>query len=128
MFKLNSVFLLAVAWSLLTVGAHGLAQQPVKSQSDSQQGVISDGDLRAFVKAYVENQKIREKYEPPLSAMTDPEKYKQMQDQASGELQSSLAKQKLSIEKYNRIYNAINSDEQLRERTLRLVEEERQRS
>jgi uncharacterized protein YqfA (UPF0365 family) len=59
--------------------------------------------------------------------MTDPEKYKQTQDQASAALKKSLAKQNLSIEDYNRIFNAINSDEHLRKKALKLVEEEREK-
>jgi hypothetical protein len=76
----------------------------------------------------MENQKIRQQYEPPLKNATDPEKSKQIQDRANTELKESLAKQNLSIEKYNRIYNQVNSDEQLRQKALRLIDEERARS
>ena len=51
-----------------------------------------------------------------------------MQDEANMELKKSLARQNLSIEKYNRIYNLVNSDEQLRQKVLKLVEEERAKS
>ena len=40
----------------------------------------------------------------------------------------SLAKQNLSIEKYNRIYNLINNDEQLHNKALKLIDEERKMS
>jgi len=52
----------------------------------------------------------------------------QIQERANAELKKSLAKQKLTVDQYNRIYNRINSDERLREKALKLVEEERKKS
>jgi hypothetical protein len=128
MFNLKKCFLsFVIGGSLLCVSALGLAQGSFKTVTDNSQVNISDGELRAFAKAYVENQKIRQQYEPPLKNVTDPEKSKQIQDQANRELKKSLAKQNLSIEKYNRIYNQLNSDERLRKKALKLIDEERQR-
>ncbi len=129
MFNLKNLSLsFVIGGSLLCLGAAGFAQQAPKSPTDNQQTSVSDSDLKAFAKAYVENQKIRQKYEPSLGKTTDPEKYKQMQDQANAELKKSLAKQNLSIEKYNRIYNLINNDEQLHNKALKLIDEERKMS
>ena len=126
MFNLKNLSLsFVIGGSLLCLGAAGFAQQAPKSPTDNQQTSVSDSDLKAFAKAYVENQKIRQKYEPSLSKTTDPEKYKQMQDQANAELKKSLVKQDLSIEKYNRIYNLVNHDEQLHKKALKLIDEER---
>ena len=129
MFNLKKFFLsFVIGGFLLCLSALGHAQPAAKSQTGNQQIDISDSELRAFAKAYVENQKIRQQYEPPLKNVTDPEKSKQIQDRANTELKESLAKQNLSIEKYNRIYNQVNSDEQLRQKALRLIDEERARS
>ena len=38
------------------------------------------------------------------------------------------AKQNLTIDQYNRIYQRINSDEKLRQKVLRMVDEERKKS
>jgi hypothetical protein len=76
----------------------------------------------------VDNQKIRQKYEPPLENSTDPQKNREIQERATAELKKSLAKQNMTVEQYNRIYNRINSDERLREKALKLVEEERKKS
>lgn len=76
----------------------------------------------------MDNQKIRQKYEPPLENSTDPEKNREIQDRANLDLKKSLAKQNLTVDQYNRIYNRINSDERLREKALKLVEEERKKS
>lgn len=106
----------------------GFAQESPKPPTDRQHASVSDSDLRAFAKAYVENQRIRQQYEPALSQTTDPDQYKRMQDAANAGLKKSLAKQNLSIEKYNQIYTLVNNDEQLRAKVLKLVEEERAKS
>jgi hypothetical protein len=128
-FNLKNGFfsLFVIGWSLLALNATGVAQESPKAQTD-QQTTVSDADLRAFVKAYVDNQKIRQQYEPSLKDSTDSQKDQQIQDQANAELKKSLAKQNLTVEKYNAIYNQINSDEELRKKALKLVEEERKRS
>ena len=116
-----------IGWPLLGIAALSVAQETPKAQTDKQEKV-SDTELRAFVKAYVDNQKIRQRYEPSLMDNKDPQKAQQLQDQANEELKKSLAKQNLTIEKYNRIYNQINSDEELRKKALKLVEEERKKA
>jgi hypothetical protein len=80
------------------------------------------------VKAYVDNQKVRQKYEPTLMETTDDEQARQIQDQASAELKQSLAKQNLTIANYNRIYTAVNGDEELRKKALQLIEQERNKT
>jgi hypothetical protein len=128
MFSFKSVFLNLFVGCILCFSALGLAQQSPKSQPDAQQANISDSDLRAFVKAYVDTQRIRGQYEPSLLNSTDTEKNQQTQDQANAALKKALAKYNLSIEKYNMIYNQVNSDEQLRKKVLKMVEEERQKT
>ena len=113
---------------LLGSGGLGSTQQTAPSTASADRENISDGELRAFVKAYVENQKIRQKYEPTLENNTDPQKNREIQERANAELKKSLAKQNLTVEQYNKIYNRINSDERLREKALKLVEEERKKS
>ena len=124
-FKLENFFLIFVMGGyLLCMSALGFAQQSATPQVESQTS-ISDAELRGFVRAYVDNQKIRQEYEPPLRDNTDPQKGQQLQDRANAELKKSLAKQNLTVKNYNRIYNRINSDEALREKALKLIEEER---
>jgi hypothetical protein len=124
-FKLKIFILMFVmAGALLCMSAPAFAQRSATPQAENQTN-ISEAELSAFVKAYVDNQKIRQEYEPPLRDNTDPQKGQQLQDWANAELKRSLAKQNLTVENYNRIYNRINSDEQLRKKALKLIEEER---
>jgi hypothetical protein len=98
------------------------------AQSDNQQANISDSDLTSFVKAYVETQKIRAQYEPALLDSIDAQNNQQIQRQASAALEKTLAKYNLTVDRYNTIYNMVNSDDQLRQRALKVIKEERQRS
>jgi len=109
----------AIICLLFGSGGLGSTQQTAPSAANADQENISDGELRAFVKAYVDNQKIRH---------TDTQKNREIQERANADLQKSLAKQNLTVDQYNRIYNRINSDERLREKALKLVEEERKKS
>ena len=82
---------LAIIGFLLSSGGLGSTQQTAPSTANADQENISDGELRAFVKAYVDNQKIRQKYEPPLENSTDPEKNREIQERANADLKKSLA-------------------------------------
>src|SRR5438093_59790 len=85
MFNLKNLSLsFVIGGSLLCLGAAGFAQQAPKSPTDNQQTSVSDSDLKAFAKAYVENQKIRQKYEPSLGKTTDPEKYSCLSQSSTG--------------------------------------------
>ena len=125
--KITFAFL-AIGWALLGLDARGVAQQPPGGQPGSAQTKVSDNELRAFVKVYVETQKIRQEYEPPLQKTRDPDKSRSIENEANAELKKSLAKENLTVAQYNRIFNEVNNDEQLRKKILKLVEEERQRS
>ena len=70
----------AIIGFLLGNAGLGSIQQTAPSTANADQGNISDGELRAFVKAYVDNQKIRQKYEPTLENSTDPQKNREVQE------------------------------------------------
>ena len=101
------------------------SQQSPKAQPGSQQATVNEKELKAFVKAYVETQRIRQQYEPALGKNKDAEKDRLIENKANDELKKNLAKQNLTVEQYNRIFNQVNSNEALRRKTLKLVEEER---
>ena len=123
-----SFLILAIGWVLLDIDAFGAAQPSPGAQPGSAQTKVGDDELHAFVRAYVETQKIRQQYEPPLQKSTDPNKSQNIQNEANTELKATLAKHNLTVAQYNRIFSEVNSDAQLREKTLGLVKQERQRS
>ena len=105
-----------------------LAQAPPQQREQRQPTSVSEGERRAFTKAYVQYQKIRQDYEPRLNNTQDPEKRKQIQQEANSKIQAALAKQGLTPEAYNRIFKIVNADNELRKKALRLIEEERKKS
>jgi uncharacterized protein DUF4168 len=121
------IFAFAIYGLITCLGAVSFAQQTPGTQ-DALPAKVNDNELRSFVRAYVENQRIRQRYEPELEKTSDPNRNRQIQDQANEELKKSLARHNLTVDEYNRIYNQVNSDEQLRKKTLKLVQEERSKA
>lgn len=117
-FVLHTSCLLA-ALVFLGISTTTLAQAPAK---------ISDKELLAFAKAYAEVQQIRAEYEPSLQRTKDARQSERLQREANTKLKKTLDKQGLSVDRYNKIYAAVNANEALRRKTLRMVEQERKKS
>jgi hypothetical protein len=113
-----------LATPLLSTGLLVLAQERPK-QPTVQEREVSDAELQAFAKAYVQYHKIRAQYEPQLKAAKDPQKSKKIQDEANTKVKEALAKQQLTVQNYNRVFTVVNNDETLRKRAMKLIEEER---
>ncbi len=89
---------------------------------------VSDQELTAFAKAYTEVQQIRSQYEPSLRKTKDAKESERLQQEANAKLKKTLDKQGLSIDRYNKIYAAVNANEALRRKALKIVEQERKKS
>ncbi len=89
---------------------------------------VSDQELTKFAKAYTEVQQIRSQYEPSLQRTKDPKESQRLQKEANAKLKKTLDKQGLSIDRYNKIYAAVNANQALRRRALKIVEQERRKS
>jgi uncharacterized protein DUF4168 len=123
----KQIVLSIIAGALLSPGLTTHAQQSSKPQSVQQQTRVSDSELRAFAKAYVEYHKIRQKYEPQLKATKDAQQSKKIQDEANAKIKDVLAKQQLTAQQYNRVFNLVNNDEALRKKAMKLINEERKK-
>ena len=115
-----------LAAPLLSTGLLVLAQERPK-QPTVQEREVSDAELQAFAKAYVQYHKIRAQYEPQVKATKDPQKSKKIQDEANAKVKEVLAKQQLTVQNYNRVFTVVNNDESLRKRAMKLIEEERKK-
>jgi Domain of unknown function (DUF4168) len=100
-----------------------LAQDPPKQQSS-----VSETQLRAFAKVYVEVEKIREVYQPRLKEAKNPEEGKQIETEAVSKMQGALTKQGLTQESYTQIFEIASADEGLRKKLIEFINEERQKS
>ncbi len=116
-----SRFLAVIFGIALISGSSG-----ARAQGNSTQ--ISDRELTAFARAYTEVQQIRLQYEPSLQKTKNAKESERLQQEANAKLKKTLDKQGLSIDRYNKIYAAVNANEELRRKALRIVEQERKKS
>ena len=117
---------LAVLIGLWSVPA--AAQESPKTESSQAQIKVSDKDLRSFAKAYVDYHKIRQSYEKQLNNTQDANEKERLQREGDSKVSQALEKQGLTPQLYNRLYTAVNNNEQLRKKALKLIEEERKNS
>ena len=104
------------------------AKQARAQESPKQQMNVSETQLRAFAKVYVEIDKIRQSYEPRLKEAKNPEEGKQIQNEAVSKMQGALTKEGLNEESYTQIFEIARADEGLRKKLVELINEERHKS
>jgi len=88
---------------------------------------VSDKNLKAFANAYVEYHKIRQTYEARIGKVQDPMEKEKIQREGDSKVKQALEQQKLTPETYNRLFTAVNGNEQLRREALKWIDEERNR-
>jgi uncharacterized protein YggE len=122
--SLKTVAVIFVAgFLILPFAKQGRAQESPKQQMN-----VSETQLRAFAKVYVEIDKIRQSYEPRLKEAKNPEEGKQIQNEATSKMQGALTKEGLTEESYSQIFKLARADEGLRKKLVDLINEERQKS
>ena len=89
---------------------------------------IADKELKAFAKAYVQFHKIRATYEPKLNGATSPQEKGQVEQEAVAKFGAVLEREGLSMQRYAALYQTISADQELRDKALKLIEEERAKS
>ncbi len=72
--------------------------------------------------------KIREQYEPRLKEAKDPEEGKQIQIEALTKMQEAVAKEGMTEESYRQIFELANADENLRNKVINMINEEKKKS
>src|SRR5215510_88523 len=95
---------------------------------DSPKQKVSETELRAFAKVYVEVEKIRQAYEPRLKEAKNAQEGKQIETEAVLKMQGALTEQGLTQESYTQIFQIARAYEGLRKRLVELINEERQKS
>jgi uncharacterized protein DUF4168 len=99
-----------------------------KQGSPAQPSNVSDKELRAFAKAYVEYQRIRQDYDPKLNNTRDEKEKLKIQREGDDKVKLALEKQGLTPQDYNRLFVAVNGNPQLRQKALALINDERKKS
>lgn len=122
--NLKTVAVIFVAGFLIL----SFAEQGRAQESPKQQLSVSDNQLRAFAKVYVEVDKIRQAYEPRLKEAKNPDESKQIEIEAVSNIQAALTKEGLTEESYTQIFDIARADEGLRSKLIGFINEERQKS
>jgi hypothetical protein len=104
------------------------SKQVPAQELPKQQLNVSEPQLRAFAKVYVEVEKIRQMYEPRLKEAKNPDEGKQIESEAVSKMQGALTKEGLTEESYGQIFEIARADESLRKRIIGFINEEKQKS
>lgn len=117
--------MMLLALFIVAPAAHpaGTEKAPARSAA-----TISDRELSAFVKAYVDYKRIQSEYGPALQKEKDPTRKKQIEQDANAKVKRSLDANGLTPERYNRIFATVDADENLRKKVLKQVEDQRRNS
>jgi hypothetical protein len=102
--------------------------QVMAQELPTEQTTVSEPQLRAFAKVYVEVEKIRQQYEPRLKEAKDPTQSREIEKDAVSKVQEALTKEGLTEETYGQIFEIARADEGFRKRLIQLINEERQKS
>jgi hypothetical protein len=81
-----------------------------------------------FAKAYLEFEKIRSEYGPKIGTAPTPQEKGAAEQEAVLQFGKALEREGMTMQQYSALYQIVSADQQLRERVLRLIEEERARS
>ena len=117
-----------VLFSMALTGAMispSVAQEMPQAPGSVPSKGIGDSDLRAFAKAYIEFEKIRGEYEPRLNTANSQQEKVAVQQEAVAKLNKAAESEGLTMQQYGALYQTVSVDPQLREKVLRLIEEER---
>ena len=95
-----------------------------QSQSQPRQEV-SDKELQAFAKAYVEVQKIKNSQQGSLKNTPDPQQAQKIEQETKVEMAKAVQKQGFTPEAYTQILATVNGDNTLSKKALELIQKER---
>ena len=112
----------------LSVGAVCAQTQAPAQQSPGMSTEVSDQELQAFAKSYVEFHKMRTIYEPQVGVAKTPEEKTRIQQEAVAKFSSVLEREGLTMERYAALFKAVNGDDRLREKVIKLIEDEKAKS
>lgn len=122
--RLTALTLLA---GLLAAGSAGPAlaqaaspQQPPAAQS----APVSDESLKTFAQAMKEVNRIADRARSELEQSGQPEKAQEVQQKAQADMVEAVQKKGMSVEQYNQIAMAAQTDPQVRERVLQHMQSE----
>ena len=127
---LSIIYLVIMAFAGLALSSTAAiqAQENSTNQRPSQPTEVGDKELRSFAKSYIEFHKIRMEYEPALNKAYDQQEKNKLEQEAVAKFGKAVEKQGLTLESYFRIFQTVNANDAIRQKALKLIEEERKRA
>lgn len=114
---MQSRFLTMMAVAVLAFAVMPIARaQGGASPSQPPALSYSDDELRSFVVAALEVQRINNTYLPKLQAATTPEEQQQVREEASVEMVQAVEKNGLSVDKYKEILDQARTNPEVASR------------
>jgi len=113
---------------LLLAGSAALAEEARPQLPAAAQTRVSDIDLQAFSKAYIDYHRIRRTYEQRMSKSENAKEKDKIQKEGNAKVKLALEKQGLTAQSYNRLFSAVNGNETLRLKALKFIDQERTKS
>lgn len=99
-------------------------QQASPGEQSQQTARFDESKLEAVAKAYVKVAKIEESYKPRIDRARSDEEKKRLEQEAMREMAKAIEDQEgVSVEEYNEIMTAAQTDDQLRQQLAAKVDE-----
>ena len=111
------------------LAAPAVPAQEVKPQPPGvAQASVSESDLQAFAKAYIDYHRIRRTYETRIRKAENAKEKDKIQKEGNAKVKQALEKQRLTTQSYNQLFTAVNGNETLRQKALKFIDQERTKS
>lgn len=120
--EMNLKFLRPLLLLMIVIGFMPLSvlnAQDVALQSTP--GELVSNNLESFAKAYTEVGQIHSSYEERITQSADERKAEALQQEANQKMTQAVADHGLTIEDYNTIFNAIQTDPALKEEFITVL-------
>ncbi|MFW6284258.1 MAG: DUF4168 domain-containing protein [Desulfosalsimonas sp.] len=101
-------------------------QQQQQQQQQEETPDFSDSRIEKTAEAYTEITKIREEYQDEFSQTEDSEKAQELQTKINEKITEAIEQNDMSVEEYNEVITAAQTDEDLRAELLDLIREMRE--
>jgi hypothetical protein len=102
--------------ALLATAGFAAPTAAIAQSTAQQQAQISDDDLKTFAVAAREVQQINQTYAPAYQAAQSDEQRAAIEDEAMGKMTQAVKDKGLSVEKYNQIVTAAQTDPEIARR------------
>ena len=96
---------------------------PAQQQSPAPQVDVGEKELSQFASAVVAIQQVKKSYSEEIGQAGDKEKAQKLQGEMQTAMREAIEKEGLSVERYAKIGEAIQGDEELKKRVTKEIKE-----